>query len=151
MDVLNVNRVQFSSPNSPHFLGSSTCVAKHPEWTRDENKIFEQALCEVDHNSQTLYEDIAARLPGKTVTEVVRHYLALSHDLKVIESGNYTVPKYEDYQKGIVDSDSKANNQPPSSQTNLGRRKKAPNWSKEEHKYVLICFYFSCALIDTLV
>uniref|UniRef100_A0A803N128 Myb-like domain-containing protein n=1 Tax=Chenopodium quinoa TaxID=63459 RepID=A0A803N128_CHEQI len=62
---------------------------KDGEWTKEENKIFENSLAElgIDHND--LFEQIALRIPGKTVEQIKEHFEALVNDIERIESGEF--------------------------------------------------------------
>lgn len=70
---------------------------KSSEWTNEENEIFEYALGDaaaVDPSDPTFFENVAKKLPWKTVEDVKRHYEALVCDVEMIEAGNVPVPDY---------------------------------------------------------
>ncbi|XP_073016964.1 protein RADIALIS-like 5 [Primulina eburnea] len=62
-------------------------------WTKSQNKQFEKALAAYDKDTPDRWQNIA-RVVGKSVDEVKRHYEILVEDLKHIESGNIPLPKY---------------------------------------------------------
>uniref|UniRef100_A0A803N0G1 Myb-like domain-containing protein n=1 Tax=Chenopodium quinoa TaxID=63459 RepID=A0A803N0G1_CHEQI len=59
------------------------------EWTKEENQIFENSLGELDVSKNDLFEQIAIRLPGKTVEQIKLHYEALVKDIERIELGEF--------------------------------------------------------------
>ncbi|XP_073125724.1 protein RADIALIS-like 5 [Henckelia pumila] len=62
-------------------------------WTRTQNKQFEKALAAYDKDTPDRWQNIA-RVVGKSIDEVKRHYEILVEDVKHIESGNVPLPKY---------------------------------------------------------
>ncbi|KAK9164750.1 hypothetical protein Syun_005652 [Stephania yunnanensis] len=66
------------------------------EWTRNDDKLFESAIAELGSDTPSLFAAIAARVPGKTVEEIEKHYILLVEDLETIESGCFPVPEYDD-------------------------------------------------------
>uniref|UniRef100_A0A803KUP6 Myb-like domain-containing protein n=1 Tax=Chenopodium quinoa TaxID=63459 RepID=A0A803KUP6_CHEQI len=70
---------------------SSKCNQKNNngEWTKEENKIFENYLGELDVSENDLFEKISIRLPGKTVEQIKIHYEALVKDIELIELGEF--------------------------------------------------------------
>uniref|UniRef100_A0A803N0G0 Myb-like domain-containing protein n=1 Tax=Chenopodium quinoa TaxID=63459 RepID=A0A803N0G0_CHEQI len=59
------------------------------EGTKEENKIFENSLGDLDVSENDLFEKIAIRLPGKTVEQIKIHYEALVKDIERIELGEF--------------------------------------------------------------
>ncbi|XP_075512666.1 protein RADIALIS-like 5 isoform X2 [Primulina tabacum] len=55
-------------------------------WTTSQNKQFEKALAAYEKDTPDRWQNIA-RVVGKSVDEVKRHYEILVEDLKHIESG----------------------------------------------------------------
>ncbi|KAL5818937.1 hypothetical protein ACOSQ4_022779 [Xanthoceras sorbifolium] len=105
-------------------------------WTWEENKVFENALAELDHGSPYLFELIALRVPAKTTSQIQKHYNDLIEDLiedlRMIESDVVPPPSYD-------------NTTTSSSSTTNGTgngakrpRKKGILWSQEEHKLFLM-------------
>lgn len=113
-------------------------------WTREENKLFEEALAEFDKDTADRWEKVAAYIPGKSATDVERHYRDLLKDVSEIEAGRFHCPSY-DSSSFALDWDSncgfKAVKQPYSiSGKKSGlraadqERKKGVPWTEEEHK-----------------
>ncbi|KAA8532092.1 hypothetical protein F0562_006766 [Nyssa sinensis] len=109
-------------------------MPKHIKWTFEENKLFENALAELNLETPDLLEKITSRVPGKTVEQIKEHYEALVDDIKMIESGCVPLPRYknpkEDEIKGSSDA---ARNKP----THRPRKKGIP-WTPEEHEKFLV-------------
>lgn len=59
------------------------------EWTKEENKIFENSLADLSISRTDLFEQISLRLPGKTTQQIKEHYEALVNDIERIESGEF--------------------------------------------------------------
>ncbi|XP_038680153.1 transcription factor DIVARICATA [Tripterygium wilfordii] len=108
------------------------------QWTRFEDKLFEQALVMYPEELPDRWQKIAAHVPGKTCQEVMEHYEDLVHDVLQIDSGNVDLPSYAD------DSDELENWQPEHQisfglpKPKEGERKKGTPWTEEEHKLFLI-------------
>lgn len=65
------------------------------EWTRKQNKRFENALALYEEESPDRWKKLARAVGGgKTEEEVKRHYEKLVHDLKQIEEGQVPLPNY---------------------------------------------------------
>ncbi|GBG82166.1 hypothetical protein CBR_g34447 [Chara braunii] len=74
---------------------SSGCHVSSPvRWTPQEDKLFEQALADVDENDEARWEKVAARLPGKSIDDLVRHYELLVEDIIMIDEGRLALPAY---------------------------------------------------------
>ncbi|XP_072983713.1 transcription factor DIVARICATA-like [Typha latifolia] len=54
-------------------------------WSREENKLFEDALAHFDKDTDDRWEKVAATIPGKTVGDVMTHYRDLEADVRQIE------------------------------------------------------------------
>ncbi|XVF44589.1 hypothetical protein PTKIN_Ptkin02bG0136700 [Pterospermum kingtungense] len=65
------------------------------EWSREQDKAFENALATHPEDSSDRWEKIAADVPGKTLEEVKEHYELLEDDLHRIESGCVPLPAYD--------------------------------------------------------
>ncbi|TXG66734.1 hypothetical protein EZV62_008009 [Acer yangbiense] len=65
------------------------------EWSWEENKVFENALTELDHDSSNLFDHIVLRVPGKTPSQVQKHYNNLIEDVQMIESDLVPLPNYK--------------------------------------------------------
>ncbi|KAF5729399.1 hypothetical protein HS088_TW21G01564 [Tripterygium wilfordii] len=110
------------------------------QWTRIEDKLFEQALVEYPEELPDRWQKIADHVPGKNCQQVKEHYEVLVHDVLQIDSGRVDLPSYAD------DSDELENWQPElqhhisfgSPKPKEGERKKGTPWTEEEHKLFLI-------------
>lgn len=116
----------------------------HPEWSNEENKLFENALAEFDPSSPDFFESIASKVPWRSVEEIKLHYQALLQDLEMIESGNFPIPDYpveaeEEEEKPddhelieVVKRDGEAVHE---SRTKTGQpRRRGVPWTEEEHQ-----------------
>ncbi|PKA67185.1 Transcription factor DIVARICATA [Apostasia shenzhenica] len=105
-------------------------------WTQSENKAFEKALVHVAEDSPDRWRQIAAQIPGKTPEDIYVHYLALVHDIALIDSDGVDLPPYEEA-VGACGSSHVAvashSHAPPAREC---RRKGVP-WSEDEHRRFL--------------
>lgn len=142
---------QNCSDDSLFGVGSSSFtgdLSEEVEWTYDENKMFEDALTEFDHNSPDFFENIASRLPWKSAFDVKIHYQCLLRDLELIRTGQVPVPDYQDNHINVVkteDEDAAAMDQAQDTQAptrahvkgkapaSQNRRRGVP-WTEEEHQ-----------------
>lgn len=72
----------------------STPTCHSSKWTPAENKAFENALVEFDTYTPDRWQRVAAMVPGKSVTDVIRHYGELEGDVSNIEAGLVPIPGY---------------------------------------------------------
>ncbi|XP_047332747.1 transcription factor DIVARICATA-like [Impatiens glandulifera] len=87
--------MEILSPSS--YLSSSSWLldeSKSTIWTPSENKMFENALAIYDKDTPDRWQKVAARIPGKTVGDVMRHYKELEDDVSSIEAGLIPIPGY---------------------------------------------------------
>ena len=84
---------------------------KVDEWTWPENKIFEILMAEFGIEYENLLENLASRLPKKSMSQIPNHYKALVEDVRMIEDDPIQVPE--------------VNNSP---------RKKIKPWTTAEHE-----------------
>ncbi|KAH7849648.1 hypothetical protein Vadar_020930 [Vaccinium darrowii] len=116
------------------------------EWTFEENKLFEHAIAEFDHDSSDMFRKIASRVPGKTIDQIIEHYKALVDDVDMIEQGLVPLPDYEDANENdVINRRNNSGHQP---------RRKAIPWTKEEHEFVSLtstCFAFIMLLFIFLL
>ncbi|MQL94134.1 hypothetical protein Taro_026786 [Colocasia esculenta] len=71
-------------------------------WSREQDKAFEDALAEAlpfdeeegEEKDDRRWEEIAAKVPGRTAAEVRRHYEVLVEDVRSIEAGKVPPPRY---------------------------------------------------------
>ncbi|CAN8257402.1 unnamed protein product [Cochlearia groenlandica] len=73
---------------------------KEATWTVEENKRFEKALVFIeDKDNLESWLKIAASIPGKTVSDVIKRYKELEDDVSDIDAGLVPIPGYggDDY------------------------------------------------------
>lgn len=90
-------------------------------WTREEDKAFENALATY-YNNADMWDKILLAVPGKTIEDLKLHYEALNKDVEGIESGTVPLPDYPS-KAGALKEKKK------SEQAQRG----AP-WTEEEHR-----------------
>ncbi|KAG6402191.1 hypothetical protein SASPL_139066 [Salvia splendens] len=115
-------------------------------WSRQEDKVFEQALVEFPEGFGDRWRAIAEHLPGKSPEEVEAHYEALLYDIAEIDSGRVELPSYSDESIGW-ESDRSRSGTPGqisfgapgnrSRQLDVERKKGTP-WTEDEHRLFLI-------------
>ncbi|CAJ2646412.1 unnamed protein product [Trifolium pratense] len=66
-------------------------------WTARQNKLFEEALAIYDRETPDRWHNVA-KVVGKSVEDVKRHYEVLIEDIKRIERGEVPFP----YKKGMT-------------------------------------------------
>ncbi|XP_042433397.1 transcription factor DIVARICATA-like [Zingiber officinale] len=126
-------------------------------WTREENKLFEKALAEFDKDTPDRWEKVAVYIPGKSTTDVERHYRDLLKDVSEIEAGRFHCPSY-DSSSFALDWDSNCDFKAVKQLYSISRRKsgvhisgkksglhaavqerkKGVPWTEEEHKLFLL-------------
>ncbi|KAI4327610.1 hypothetical protein L6164_020049 [Bauhinia variegata] len=62
-------------------------------WTPRQNKLFEKALALYDKETPDRWQNVA-KVVGKSVEEVRRHYEILEEDVERIEHGQVPLPRY---------------------------------------------------------
>ncbi|KAH7416095.1 hypothetical protein KP509_14G074800 [Ceratopteris richardii] len=140
-------------------------------WTPEQNKRFEQALAlhfcgggqagqgKQDHQGRWVeetatagrWEKIAAMVPGKSPTDVRRHYYCLLEDVIAIEAGKISLPNYDCHSPRVQTAGSwhegpfgggliAASASAPASmaKTSEQERKKGIPWTEEEHRLFLL-------------
>ncbi|CAL0317788.1 unnamed protein product [Lupinus luteus] len=154
--------MEIPSP-SPYTSNSNWYVEdnmNNTKWTASENKLFENALAVYDKETPDRWHKLAAMIPGKTVSDVMRQYKELEADVCNIEAGLVPVPGYDsattttttitttttspftlnymmnthgyDEFKGGF-SGKRSSGRPPEQE-----RKKGVPWTEEEHKLFLL-------------
>ncbi|XP_012834988.1 PREDICTED: transcription factor MYB1R1-like [Erythranthe guttata] len=119
-------------------------IDKGAGWTFEENKMFENALAEIDPSSPAFFENVGSRVPWKTIEDIKNHYQALIEDVGLIESGKFPIPDYE--QNNVyhhlegkkydqIESINKDEGS-PSTKNGQQRRRGVP-WTEEEHQYII--------------
>ncbi|KAL8476716.1 hypothetical protein ACS0TY_029133 [Phlomoides rotata] len=115
---------------------------KISEWTFEENKLFENALVDIDLNSPTFLENVASRVPWKSMEDVKNHYEALFDDIKEIESCKFLLPDYPDLNvEDNQDVTMTQQDQPKKdegSTPNCHQRRRGVLWTEEEHQLFLM-------------
>lgn len=66
--------------------------SKGSKWTAEENKRFENALALFDKDTPDRWYNVAAMIPGKTVSDVIKQYQELEEDVSDIEAGINSYP-----------------------------------------------------------
>lgn len=125
------------------------------EWSREQDKAFENALATYPEDDSDRWEKIAADVPGKTLEEIKHHYELLVDDVNQIDSGCVPVPSYNSFSEGSRShaSDEGAGKKKGghpwnyNSESNHGtkasrsdqERRKGIAWTEEEHRLVYLC------------
>ncbi|KAK3013666.1 hypothetical protein RJ639_008537 [Escallonia herrerae] len=132
---------EFCESPSDHYLLDSLppqLEVEHREWTYEENKLFENALAEFDPSSPAFFENVASRVPRKSIEDVIKHYEALVEDIEMIESDRCPLPNYE------TDDGMKTTNEMRGSSSQAKRanpsqpRRRGLPWTEEEHQLFLM-------------
>lgn len=106
-------------------------------WSRAQDKQFESALVSFPEETPNRWENIASRVPGKSVLQVEKHFQDLVDDINAIESGLVELPCYTDDYLLDNSSISFGSNKSHNKAETAERRKGTP-WTEEEHKLFLI-------------
>ncbi|KAK4432302.1 Transcription factor DIVARICATA [Sesamum alatum] len=139
-----------SPASSSNWLFGENKVTK---WTAEENKRFENALALFDKDTPDRWHNVAAMIPGKTVTDVIRQYKKLVEDVSDIEADLIPIPGYgtnntpftlelasdRDYQgfKQLYYGPGGAKRN-SSARCPDHERKKGVPWTEEEHRQFLL-------------
>ncbi|KAL3536493.1 hypothetical protein ACH5RR_004954 [Cinchona calisaya] len=143
-------RMEVVSPAS--YLGNSSWLfeeSKRTKWTPEENKRFENALALFDKDTPDRWFNVAAMIPGKTVSDVIKQYKELVEDVSDIEAGLIPIPGYTgnsftlelvnnhgyDGFKQFYGPLGKRNS---SNRSSDHERKKGVPWTEEEHRQFLL-------------
>ncbi|CAA2941868.1 transcription factor DIVARICATA-like [Olea europaea subsp. europaea] len=121
--------------------------SKVTKWTPEENKRFENALALFDKDTPDRWYNVAAMIPGKTVSDVIKQYMKLVEDVSDIEAGLIPIPGYtndsltmdwvnslgyDGLRKGVACSRNS------SARSSEHERKKGVPWTQEEHRQFLL-------------
>ncbi|KAG5010365.1 hypothetical protein AAZX31_07G162900 [Glycine max] len=128
-------------------------VDSSSEWSREQDKAFENALATHLEDASDRWEKIVADVPGKTIEEIKQHYELLVEDINQIESGCVPLPSYNSSSEGSTShaSDEGAGKKGSgpghySSESNHGtkasrsdqERRKGIAWTEDEHRLFLL-------------
>ncbi|KAF3781486.1 Transcription factor DIVARICATA [Nymphaea thermarum] len=132
-------------------------TADGSEWSREQEKAFENALATHPEDSSDRWERIASSVAGKSAVEVKRHYDVLVEDIDGIESGRVPLPSYASSSSSDAFGDASAESgggrknthfgAVQSSESSLGgktgsradqERRKGIAWTEEEHRLFLL-------------
>ncbi|XP_057482870.1 transcription factor DIVARICATA-like [Actinidia eriantha] len=143
--------MEILSPAS--FLSGSNWLfeeIRSTRWTPAENKMFEDALAVYDEATPDRWQKVAARIPGKTVWDVMKQYEKLEEDVSSIEAGLIPIPGYcaspftldwgdsHGFDSGFRPSYSPGGKRSSSGRNSEQERKKGVPWTEEEHKLFLM-------------
>ncbi|EPS70087.1 hypothetical protein M569_04683, partial [Genlisea aurea] len=104
-------------------------------WSSEENKLFENALAELQPDSPGFFETLASCVPWKPINDITSHYQSLLRDVEMIESDLYPVPKYTDSVKKDHVEEAISNGK----RTKKGRdRRRGVPWTEDEHQLFLM-------------
>ncbi|XVE52553.1 hypothetical protein DITRI_Ditri02bG0131100 [Diplodiscus trichospermus] len=111
-------------------------------WTKEENKRFESALAIYGEDVPDRWIKVAAMIPGKTVSDVIKQYRELEEDVFDIEAGRVPIPGYlsssftvEMVENRDFDAYRKRSN---TARCPDQERKKGVPWTEEEHRRFLM-------------
>lgn len=125
------------------------------EWSREQDKAFENALVTYPEDTSDRWEKIAADVPGKTLEEIKQHYELLEDDVNRIESGCVPLPAYSSSgstchagdevtsKKGsshLGHFNSESDHGSKNSRSDQERRKGVA-WTEDEHRWIR-CSHF---------
>ncbi|CAI0411041.1 unnamed protein product [Linum tenue] len=135
--------------SSHHLLNdnSSSSSSQSSEWTKEENKAFESALALYGEHDPHRWLKVAAMIPGKSVSDVIKQYRELEEDVCEIEAGRVPIPGYLaadddpafslDLIAGPDFVDSFRKRPMGSTKTSDQGRKKGVPWTEDEHRRFL--------------
>ncbi|KAL5580813.1 hypothetical protein UlMin_013255 [Ulmus minor] len=123
--------------------------SKGTKWTPAENKLFENALAVFDKETPERWHNVAAMIPGKSVSDVINKYKELEYDVCNIEAGLVPIPGYTtstftlDWVNGhgydgFKQSYGLGGKRAPPARPADQERKKGVPWTEEEHKLFLL-------------
>lgn len=151
--------------SSKSCLGNSKWFSeevKDTKWSQEDNKMFENALALFDKDTPDRWYNVAAMIPGKTVSDVIKQYKELEEDVSDIEAGLIPVPSYardsftlewmnyqgfDEMNQFYVSCGKRSTSTRPSDQ----ERKKGVPWTEEEHRYIFFFHVFFLIKILTQV
>ncbi|XVF47061.1 hypothetical protein PTKIN_Ptkin03bG0078800 [Pterospermum kingtungense] len=130
---------QDNTNNSNPFVTQSPTRGLSTQWSRRDDKLFEQALVVFPEGTSDRWHKIAEKV-GKSSTEVKEHYDMLLYDVYEIDAGRVEIPSYADDSSMLSswDLDTQISFGSKSKQHVENERKKGTPWTEEEHKLFLI-------------
>ena len=126
-------------------------VGSSSEWSKEQDKAFENALAIHLEDASDRWEKIVADVPGKTLEEIKYHYELLVEDVNRIESGCVPLASYNSSPEGSTsqgagkkgghswNSNNESNHGTKASRSDQEWRKGIA-WTKDEHRLVYLCF-----------
>ncbi|MBA0772667.1 hypothetical protein Gotri_008007 [Gossypium trilobum] len=123
------------------------------EWSREQDKAFENALATYPVDTSDRWEKIAADVPGKTLEEIKQHYELLEDDVNRIESGCVPLPAYSSSEGSTCHAGDEVTSKKGSdhlghfnSESDHGsknsrsdqERRKGIAWTEDEHRLFLL-------------
>ncbi|KAG5091469.1 hypothetical protein AAZX31_18G124300 [Glycine max] len=128
-------------------------VGSSSQWSKEQDKAFENALAIHPEDASDRWEKIAADVPGKTLEEIKHHYELLVEDVSQIESGYVPLPSYNSSPEGSTshaseegagkkgghswNSNNESNHGTKASRSDQERRKGIA-WTEDEHRLFLL-------------
>ncbi|PPS14824.1 hypothetical protein GOBAR_AA05770 [Gossypium barbadense] len=125
------------------------------EWSREQDKAFENALATYPEDTSYRWEKIAADVRGKTLEEIKQHYELLEDDVNRIESGCVPLPAYSSSEGSTCHAGDEVTSKKGSdhlghfnSESDHGsknsrsdqERRKGIAWTEDEHREAAIRF-----------
>ncbi|XP_047327475.1 transcription factor DIVARICATA-like [Impatiens glandulifera] len=130
-------------------MQENNSLKKMIRWSKEENKMFERAIAMFDEEIPDRWQRIAAMIPGKSVSDVMKQYSELEADVCDIEAGLVPIPGYfsssftvEMMANCRVFGPLRSTKRPfinrSSSSSSDHERKKGIPWTEEEHRRFLM-------------
>ncbi|KAJ9560270.1 hypothetical protein OSB04_005430 [Centaurea solstitialis] len=129
------NQQNFQTEDTLMYLVLTPPEVNCIEWTFAENKLFENAIAEIDPSSPNFFETLAFKVPNRSIEEIKVHYQALVEDIEMIDADIIKPPKYIDEQTLIANGDSSF--MQPENGNDQRTSIRIP-WTKEEHRLFLL-------------
>ncbi|KAJ3692972.1 hypothetical protein LUZ60_012067 [Juncus effusus] len=116
---------------------SSNSVTCAGTWSREQEKVFENALATHGEN----WEELAAAVEGKSLEEIKKHYELLVEDVDRIEAGRVQLPAYlagqESGEGGEGGSKKDRESTGGKGSRSEQERRKGIAWTEDEHRLFL--------------
>ncbi|KAH1264761.1 Transcription factor SRM1 [Glycine max] len=125
-------------------------VGSSSEWSKEQDKAFENALAIHLEDASDRWEKIMADVPRKTLEEIKHHYELLVEDVNQIESGCVPLASYNSSPEGSIshasdegagkkgghswNSNNESNHGTKASRSDQERRKGIA-WTEDEHRF----------------